>query len=71
MTDDLKNLRVDRSAFSFGTFDDENDERAYWHRQTPIKRLEGLEFMRQVAFDYDPTTDRLQRFFEITEPVRR
>lgn len=58
---------VDRRHFSIGAFDDDDDERLFWHRQTMLQRLEGIEFMRQVAYGNDPDTGRLQRVFEIVE----
>ena len=67
MADKLIDQRVDRDQFSFGTFDDDCDERCFWHKQTVLKRLEGIEFMRQVAYAYDPDTERLQSVFEIVE----
>ncbi|CAM2011710.1 hypothetical protein [Acanthopleuribacter pedis] len=46
---------------------DENDEKAYWLQKTPQERMQALETMRQIAYGYDPTTARLQRFFEIVK----
>ncbi len=64
--DALNGYRLDRSALSVGTLDD-NEERDYWHRQTPDERMRALEFLRQVHYGYDPTTCRLQRVLEVVE----
>ena len=67
MAERLIDQPVDRGQFCVGSFDDENDERAFWHRQSLEKRLEGIEFMRQVAYGYDPDSQRLQRVFEAAQ----
>lgn len=63
----LQDWKMDKTAFSTGTFGDENDEPACWCRATIAQRLDGIEFMRQVAYAYDPNTTRLQRHLEIIE----
>jgi hypothetical protein len=59
--------RVDRSIVSVGSAFGESDEKAFWLSRTPLERLEALEYMREIAFGYDPTTSRLQRVLEIAE----
>ena len=61
-------LRIDRSALSFGTLADEGDDREFWRHKTPQERWDAIEFCRQVAYGYDPDTSRLQRVFEIVKP---
>lgn len=63
----LDKFKLDRTAISVANMHDEPDERAFWHSKTPEERLEALEFLRQIAFGYDPDTERLQRFLEIIE----
>jgi len=63
----LQTMRMDKSVFSVADLSDESDEVAYWQTQTPIARLEALELMRQVMYGYDPSTTRLERFFEVVE----
>lgn len=46
-----------------------DDQKTFWALKTPQERLEALETMRQIAYGYDPVTTRLQRIFEIIEPV--
>ena len=59
--------RVDRSAFSVGTLDDDAEEQEFWRAKTPAQRLEALELMRQIIYGYDPATTRLQRVLEVAE----
>ncbi len=59
--------KMDKTAFSTASLFDPSDEKQYWLSKTPIERLEALEIMRQIIYGYDPTTTRLQRFFEVTQ----
>ena len=61
---------IDRQAFSIGTLGGESDEKSFWKSKTPIERLEAMEIMRQINYGYNPASERLQRFFEITELKR-
>jgi len=63
----LKNIRMDKTAFSAGSIDDESDEKLHWASKTPVERIYTVELMRQMLYGYDPLTARLQRFFEIAE----
>ena len=38
-----------------------------WAEKSPIERLEGLEVLRQMWNNYDPSTARLSRVYTITE----
>lgn len=66
----LETARLDRSAFSVGTHDDD-DQAAYWKRQSHEARLNALEFLRQAMWSYDRATSRLQRVLEIVRVPRR
>lgn len=59
--------RIDKSAFSISNSFDTNEEKQFWLSKTPLERLEALEINRQIVYGYDPSTTRLQRFFEITQ----
>jgi hypothetical protein len=56
-----------KKTFSVVTGFDQSDEKEFWLRKTPLERLEAIELMRQILYDYDPTTERLQRVFAIAE----
>ena len=58
---------MDKSAFSIARLSDEPDDKRYWLSRSSDERLEALEMMRQINYNYDPSTCRLQRFFEIAE----
>jgi hypothetical protein len=59
--------RLDKTVFSVVSLKEaDNDEVEFWLSKTPHERLDALETLRQIFYGYDPTTTRLQRFFEIT-----
>lgn len=57
---------MDRSSWSIDSLGD-SDDREYWFAKSPEERLCAMELMRQINYDYDPLTSRLQRVFEIIE----
>ena len=60
--------RLDKTVFSVVSLAEaDNDEVEFWLSKTPYERLDALETLRQIFYGYDPTTTRLQRFFEIAE----
>jgi hypothetical protein len=63
----LDHIRMDKSAFSTDSLDNESDEKLYWLSRTPVERIHSVEIMRQIFYGYNPLTTRLQRFFEIAE----
>jgi hypothetical protein len=63
----IRELRVDRTVYAIASLQDKSDEIAYWAAKTPEERLETLEIMRQIIYGYDPSTERLQRVFDITQ----
>jgi hypothetical protein len=60
-------LGIDRRAIVISALHESTDEIAYWQTKTPLERLEALELMRQILYDYDPATSRLQKVLTITE----
>ncbi|HEX6983904.1 MAG TPA: hypothetical protein VF170_00945 [Planctomycetaceae bacterium] len=58
---------LDRTAFSVVSLDDVPDDKTYWLSRTPQERLAAQEYMRQVAYGYDPATERLHRVLEVVE----
>ncbi len=63
----LNIIRMDKTAFSVSSLDDESDERQYWLSKTPTERIYAVEMLRQMLYGYDPLAARLQRFFETAE----
>jgi len=66
----MQEIKMDKTQFSMADLWDETDETAYWQTQTPQARLEALELMRQMMYGYDPSTARLERFFEFAQLER-
>jgi hypothetical protein len=62
------NARVDRKALSKAPLAAQGHNHAFWLRQSPRRRLEQLELLRQLTYDYDPDTARLSR---VHRPVKR
>lgn len=65
---DKNYYKLDKTAFSVSSFDEESDEKKYWFSKKPNERLIALEYMRQMLYGYDPDTARLQRILTIVEP---
>jgi hypothetical protein len=64
-------LRVDRTAFSVVSLDDDSEKR-YWHSRTPAERLRHAQILRRIT--YGPAADgSLERTLEIVpiEPRSR
>ena len=60
-------FRVDKTAFSVASLEDESDEKVYWRSKSCYERLQAIELIRQVIYGYKPTAARLQRVFEVAE----
>ena len=60
-------LKLDKKSFSVGLLEESNNDMEYWLSRTPEERIMAVEFLRQLIFNYDPTTERLQRVFETAE----
>ena len=45
----------------------DGDDQNYWRKKPYLKRIEALEKLRRIIFGYDPSTERLQRTFTITQ----
>ena len=60
---------IDKTAITVVSSFEEADaqDRVYWQSKTPQERLEAVEILRQMNYDYDPVSDRIQRFIEVVE----
>ena len=45
----------------------DKDGHNYWAKKSYLERLEALEELRRIIFDYDASAERLQRTFTITQ----
>jgi hypothetical protein len=63
----VDDARLDKTAFSVGTLEDEGRDRLFWLSKTPAERFAAVELMRQIVYGYDPATLRFQRVLEVLE----
>lgn len=63
----IESARLDKTAFSVGSLDDEPDDRAYWLSRTPAERLRALELLRRLNYGHERATARLQRVLEVVK----
>jgi hypothetical protein len=67
----LDEQRIDRTALEIGRLTDRPNDRQDWLSKTPEKRFEALELLRQIAYGYDPATERPQRVLQVVKRERR
>jgi hypothetical protein len=60
-------LKLDKQSFSVVSLQESDNDTEYWLSRTPEERIIAVEFLRQLIFNYDPATERLQRVFETAE----
>jgi len=48
----------------------EREDRVFWHSKTPAERWAAAEFLRQIAYGYDPATARISPIAEFTQLKR-
>lgn len=60
-------LKLDKKSFSLVSLHESDNDIEYWLSRTPEERIIAVEFLRQLIFNYDPSTERLQRVFETAE----
>ena len=65
-------LELDRTVIDVTTFRQaEREDRAFWHAQTPIQRLQHLEALRELNYGSEVVNERLQRILTVSERSRR
>ncbi|MFQ5569908.1 MAG: hypothetical protein ACE5G0_09550 [Rhodothermales bacterium] len=60
-------FKLDKTAFSISTWEEDTDELQYWLSKTADERLAAMELMRQINYDYDPLADRIPRILEVAQ----
>jgi hypothetical protein len=60
-------FKFDKDSFSITSLHKNDSEVEYWLSKTPEERVLAVEFLRQLMYNYDPATERLQRVFETAE----
>lgn len=58
-------FRLDRTAFSAGSFQDANDHVSYWKDKTYKERLEAAWFLIMHAYGIDENTRMDKTIFEV------
>ena len=65
-----RHARVKRTKISVVDLHDRGSNVRFWCRQPVVKRLEGVELLRQAAHAYDPAAARLPRLLAVAERKR-
>ncbi len=65
-----RNARVNRAKIAVMDVHDRGSNVRFWRRQPVVKRLEGLELLRQTAHAYDPAAARLPRLLAVAKRQR-
>ncbi|MEI6395905.1 MAG: hypothetical protein WCT12_32975, partial [Verrucomicrobiota bacterium] len=60
-----RNARVNRAKITVMDMHDSGSNVRFWRRQPVVKRLEGVELLRQTAHAYDPAAARLPRLLAV------
>ncbi|MBI4578819.1 MAG: hypothetical protein HY718_03900 [Planctomycetes bacterium] len=63
----LNDVRMDKTVLKLGKLTDPPDDYEYWQTRPLHERLAAVELMRQIAYGYDPATERLQRLLEVVK----
>ena len=58
--------KIRRNVFEVIDLYEAGDEN-YWHKRSPIERIEAIEFLRKVMFGHDRVSERLQRVLTVAE----
>jgi hypothetical protein len=58
---------IDRSHFRIRSIDDDDSELEYWLTQTPERRLQALEFLRENYHGHEYRSQGLERILRITK----
>lgn len=64
--ENVKEIKLDKRAFTIVPLFDESGDKTYWLSQTPQDRMSQIEILRQVNYG-DRATIRLQRILEIVK----
>lgn len=66
----MENVKLNKKSFTVDSLDSLKShyfDKKYWEKKSVQERIENIELLRQINYGYDPTTARLQRFFEVVE----
>ena len=57
--------KLDKTVLTIAPIDEVDEERSYWHSQTPYKRLRAIELLRELNYGKSAISGRLQRLLEV------
>ena len=63
----MSKYNLNKKIISVVSLNSKQNDKEYWLSKTPIERLEFIEYLRQINYGYNPSTSRLQRFFEVVD----
>jgi len=63
----IEKVKLDRTVIKLAKLTDPPDDLEFWLTKSPQERLAGVELMRQIAYGYDPDTERLQRVLSVAQ----
>jgi len=69
--DIVSTSRMDKTVLEVRSLDEQGDDLSYWASNTPLERLEAVEFMRQVMYGYDPSTTRTETVSTVAQQSPR
>jgi hypothetical protein len=58
---------LNKKFLSTVSLNEKGNDREFRLSKTPEERVFAVEYLRQIIYGYDPSTERLQQFFETTE----
>ncbi len=69
----IDEIKIDKTQIEvFQNFESaRNADRKFWMSKSIEERFHAIEIMRQINYDYDPITDRLQRVLEVVTQQQR
>jgi hypothetical protein len=67
----IDSIKISRKLISKSPLEVQGGEAKDWARKSPSQRLAGLEFLRQLNYEYDPLSSRLQRFYTVVKRPAR
>lgn len=59
--------KLDKTVLTVAAIDEVEEERSYWHSQTPYKRLQALELLRELNYGKRAVSGRLQSVLEVAQ----
>ena len=60
-------MNFNKTVLSTVSLKEKDNELEFWLSKTPQERVLAVEYLRQLIYGYDPSTERLQLVFETAE----